>query len=139
MANKVIQLKDGSDNLFPVSSVVRIDNPWESLDTSKCTIYDADNFLYVSRDAKLVYFSCRFVMKVNTTGNIAVMKLKTSYDAYKPIMYSINNGGVFLANKTWDGQAGIQVFFTSNFNQIGVGIGAVANQGYIVQGMYFIA
>ena len=139
MANKVIQLKDGSDNLFPVSSVVRIDNPWESLDTSKCTIYDADNFLYVSRDAKLVYFSCRFVMKVNTTGNLSVFKLKSAYDAYKPIMYSVNNGGVYFAHKTWNSDGGIQIFFGSNIGNVGVGTGAVANQGYIVQGMYFIA
>jgi len=138
MANKVIQLKDGSDNLFPVSSVVRIDNPFESLDDSKCLLYDGDNFIYVSRDMKLVYFSIRFVMKVATTGNLAVMKFKTAYDAYKPVMWNNQNGGIYYAKKTWNNDPGLLLYMSSTF-QIGVSAGAVANQGYIVQGMYFIA
>lgn len=115
----------------------RIENPWESLDTNKCSLYESDNFLYVN--GNIVYFSIRFVMKVATTGNLSILKLKSAYDAYKPIMYSLNNGGVYFAHRTWSPDGGIQVFFGTNVGNVGVGTGAIANQGYIVQGMYFIA
>ena len=116
---------------------LRIGTPWESLDSTKCVLAnDIDNYLYAC--GNIVYFSIRFTMLVNTTGNLAILRLKSAHSAYKPSMYTLGNGGVYYATRTWNGQNGVQIFFNNSFNDIGVGTGAIANQGYIVQGMYFI-
>lgn len=135
----VIQLKSGDDNVYPdVSNTIRIDNPFESLDTSVCELAAGnDNFLLVNQAAGLVYFSLRFNMKVKPSANVGVLKFKTEYEQYLPKNYNVPNGCVFHADKTWYGDGGITVFMNTTF-QIGVSSDAAADTGYICQGIYFI-
>ena len=135
----IIQFKDGDNNLYASSDIVVVVDPFETKDATKCEVHESDNWLIVNKNARIVMFSMRFNMKASTDGNLSVMQFKTSCKKYLPSVYNnAGNGYVGYANLTWSKNAGLLIFISKNFTDIGVSAGATANTGYICQGMYFI-